>query len=209
MNVRKLVPALATLVVSSLFAQVPTPQPVVAHSGDSAARPTAALQQQHAELEAHIRARLRDATGETPAAAFKAIRTTASPGVVAAELECDWLRYHVRVTTDGQPQPGTYAGNSKSLDEVLDAFARVSVAPRVRIEETLHQLNLSFGDAYSPATSPYYNNGRGVVWVKHERRFVLIVRGVIDSTENRCFKAAIDTSTADVITQVTVQCSIQ
>lgn len=161
-------------------------------------------------IESYIGARLAvpTAAGVTR---FKVLSTAATPGVSVVELENGWLRYHVHVGTASVPtrQPRAYQAGQPEIEELLAAFAALSVVPRERIDTTLAQLGLVFENVYAPATPPFFNNGRGVVWLPKFRRFVLSVRGIVDATANRCFKAVVDLETGDLTSRVNMPCSIR
>jgi hypothetical protein len=168
---------------------------------------------QNADLETYLRARLAVPGPEhaEKLTRFKALHPTVTPGVVAVEIENSWLRYHVRIVTAEEPgqQPAAYRRGDSSLDDILTAFAQLALAPRARVEASVRNFGLSLEDVYIPASAPYFNNSKGIVWIQKERRFVLLIRGVDDAASNSCFKAAIDLSTGDVVTRVSVSCLIQ
>ncbi len=168
---------------------------------------------QNPDLEAYLSARLAVPGPEhtEKLTRFKALHPTATPGVVAAEIENSWLRYHVRIVTSEEPgqQSAAYRRGDSSLDDILTAFAQLTLAPIARVEATVGSFGLSLDDVYIPASAPYFNNQKGIVWIQKERRFVLLIRGVDDDASNSCFKAAIDLSSGDVVSRVSVPCSIK
>jgi len=153
------------------------------------------------DLEAYFSAR---------AARLKAIRATATPGIVDAEIENSWLTYHLGMAGDEADAlvPGFRPGDTL-LDDQLAAFAALSVAPREQMEAKLLRLGVHLSDVYRPASGPYFTNGKGLLWSAKEHRFVLSVRGVDDAAANRCFKAAVDLSNGDVIAKASVACTIE
>lgn len=161
------------------------------------------------DLESYLHARLAGGGGAQPAV-FKALYATATPGVVAAELESSWLRFYVRLTAEDAVEPQTaYQAGDSALDDLVTTFARMSIAPQAQLDAKLARLGVRLEDVYQPATPPYYTNATGVVWSARQHRFVLLVRGVDDAAANRCFKAAIDLSNGDLITRASVPCSIE
>lgn len=161
-------------------------------------------------LEQYFRVKLAAPTSDG-SSHFRALRPTPMSAVWAVELENGWVQYHVLVVSgdDPMPQLGSYRIGQAQLEAILKTFAAMSVASRERIEAVLKGLGLLFNDVYAPATAPFFNNGRGIVWVPAQQQFVLTARGVVDAKANRCFKAAISLSSGEILTRVDMPCAVK
>jgi len=200
----------AFLSVLPLYAQTPLQPEGPPEAAAPAANPKGqSAPARNPALEDYFRAKLLVKQTAGPSL-LKSVQATATPNIFAAEIVNGWLSYHVRVLTGAPQTPSAaYRMGDLELENQLAAFAALSVAPRDRIDASLRQFGLALDQVYAPATPPFFNNARGIVWMPADRRFVLSVRGVIDAPANRCFKATVDLSSANVISRAEMKCSIE
>ncbi|MEK6372953.1 MAG: hypothetical protein AABO58_09665 [Acidobacteriota bacterium] len=205
-----------TFLIGARFALAQTPEvapPAAASAARVAAARVADVSQApvaDAEVEEYFRNKVAIAHAGK-GVALKAVHRTPAADVVVAEIQNEWLTYAVRVRSsdalaDAHNAP---AIGSEAVDAAVSSFVRLKPVDRIRLGATLRTFGMTLSDVYAAPTAPYFNNGRGLVFNRRDRRFLLVVRGVRDRSSNTCFKAAIDISTADVLSNASMPCTLE
>lgn len=200
--------ALAALCVSAwpIVAQQ-QPEPVAAT--ESILPVTAdSIDSSDSTIETYFRGKFEHAR---PGVTFKRLHRTPATDVFVAELQNDWLTHTFRVRSSENPQGAGDAPviGSDMVEAEIKEFGRLKPVEASRLSATLRGLGLALGDVYKPATAPYYNNARGLVFDRKQRRYVVVARGVRDLSANDCFKAAIDVATGDIVSNASVPCVVR
>jgi hypothetical protein len=187
-----------------LFAQQ-QPEPAVAT--ESVAAVSADSVDVDSKLEKHFRDKFAHAR---PGVTFKRLHRTPAEGVVVAELQNDWLTHTFRIRASNDPDGiDAPAVSAEAVEAAISEFGKLKPVDATRLAATLRGLGTTLAEVYRPATAPYFNNGRGLVFDRKQRRYYLVARGVRDLAANQCFKAAIDVATGDVVSNASVPCAVE
>lgn len=123
----------------------------------------------------------------------------------ALEIQNGWAVEHFKV-----PPEDIDRRQWREIPEPARWMARARFAPVQQMEALVRtRYGKSLSEVYQPASGPFYSDAKGLHWDKKGGRYVLVVKGEIDRSANRCFKAAIDVEAGELISETETQCQVR